>query len=76
MERQRFFARENARTIRLTANDRAGGARNRDFKPSFDRFWGVWDIHGDHTALIMAGDATRVSGVRVGGFAIFPKLAA
>lgn len=58
-------------TTRLTSNDVRGGGRDSTFKPSFDQFWGVWDISGDTSALVIAGDFTKVSGVPVQGFAIF-----
>jgi hypothetical protein len=62
--------------IRLTSNNvRLGGARDTDFMPTFDRFWGVWDIDAVPGALVVAGDFTRVSGIDVSGFAIFPGTA-
>lgn len=60
-------------TQRLTANDTANGARDLAFKPAFDRFYGVWGIDGDADNLVIAGDFTTISGVRVQGFAIFPS---
>jgi hypothetical protein len=41
------------------------------FTPEFDGFWGVRDIAGDATALVVAGEFTRVDGVAAQGFAIF-----
>lgn len=58
-------------TVRLTSNDTTTGTRDTEFHPSFDRFWGVFDIAGDRSGLVVAGDMTLVSGVLVGGFAIF-----
>lgn len=63
-------------SIRVTRNDIATGARSTSFKPSFDLFWGVRAITSGPGALVVAGDFTRVSGVSVRGFAIFPDYAA
>jgi hypothetical protein len=60
-------------TIHLTSNVSSSGARDTSFQPAFDRYWGVRDISGDTSALVVAGDFTRISGVAVQGFAIFPN---
>lgn len=57
--------------IRLTSNDTRSGVRDPAFRPAFDRFWGVWALDGDASTLAVAGDFTRVGGVRVQGLAIF-----
>ncbi|MCU1370043.1 MAG: LamG domain protein jellyroll fold domain protein [Ilumatobacteraceae bacterium] len=60
-------------TQRLTANDTADGARDQAFRPTFDRFWGIFAIDGDADHLVVAGDFTSISGVPVRGFAIFTR---
>ncbi len=50
----------------------SGGTEDAGFHPSFDRFMGAWSVHGDAQALVIAGNFSIVSGVRVEGFAIFP----
>jgi hypothetical protein len=58
---------------RLTANNRVDGGRDTSFRPTFDRFWGAFSIDGDANHLVIAGDFTTISGVRVQGFAIFSR---
>jgi len=58
--------------LRLTANDLSSGARDHDFSPTFDRYWGVRGIDGSSNALVIAGDFHWVNGVAAQGFAIFP----
>jgi hypothetical protein len=60
-------------TQRLTANDTLDGGRDQAFRPTFDRFWGVYAIDGDAEHLVIAGDFTSISGVAVRGFAIFDR---
>jgi hypothetical protein len=62
-------------TLRLTANDTLDGNRDLAFKPTFDRFWGVYGIDGDAEHLVIVGDFTTISGVPVQGFAIFGRRA-
>lgn len=57
---------------RVAATLADDGSRDLDFRPTFDRFWGARAIGGTPDALVVAGDFTRVSGVAVRGFAIFP----
>lgn len=57
---------------RLAQYDLNTGAENTSFHPTFNRFLGTRAIHGDRTAVVIAGDFSNVSGVRVEGFAIFP----
>jgi hypothetical protein len=64
---------EGDHSIRLTSNATANGARDRAFRPSFDRFWGVRAIGGTSSVLVVAGDFTRVGGVSAQGFAIFRR---
>lgn len=60
-------------TRRIAANDaRTNGARDLDFMPTFDRYWGAWGLDGNAGGLVVAGDFTNVSGVPAQGFAIFP----
>ena len=65
---------EGDTSIRLTSNATLGGARDEDFRPSFDRFWGVRAIAGSSSVLLIAGDFTRISGVAAQGFALFSAL--
>lgn len=58
---------------RLAANFVSDGSRDPDFRPTFDRFYGVWGIDGTPDRLVIAGDFTSISGVSVQGFAIFPQ---
>jgi hypothetical protein len=59
-------------SLRLAANTHADGERDQVFRPTFDKYWGVYALDGDHKRLVAAGDFTLVSGVAVQGFAIFP----
>jgi len=58
---------------RMTDNLLESGARVTTFRPSFDRFWGVWDLEATSTVLAVAGDFTRVGGVPAQGFALFRR---
>ncbi len=60
-------------TQRLPANNTVDGGRDLSFRPSFDRYWGVYAIAGDANRLVIAGDFTTISGVRAQGFAIFGR---
>jgi hypothetical protein len=64
-------------TIRLSRNTNVRGTRDTTFHPSWlaSDFWGVRDISGDNTVMVVAGQMTWLSGVHVGGFAIFPAVA-
>jgi hypothetical protein len=64
---------EGDHSIRLTSNATASGARDRGFRPSVDRVWGVRAIGGTSSVLVVAGDFTRVGGVAAQGFAIFRR---
>jgi len=57
---------------RLAGNATANGSRDLDLRPTFDRFWGIRDLGGDASNLVIAGDFTSISGVAVSGFAILP----
>jgi len=59
-------------TIRLVGNSMLTGARQTDWLPSFDKFWGVRDLATDGQILVAAGDFTTVSGVAAQGFVVFP----
>jgi len=59
-------------SLRLLGYDLATGAQDTRFRPHFDRFMGVWEVHGDTDALVVAGDFSTITGVAVEGFAIFP----
>jgi len=52
--------------------DLATGAQDTRLRPHFDRSIGVWEVHGDTDALVVAGDFSTITGVAVEGFAIFP----
>ncbi|MGB3054535.1 MAG: hypothetical protein WBB52_06775 [Acidimicrobiales bacterium] len=58
--------------LRLVGNSMITGARQTDWNPTFDRFWGVRDLATDGQVLVAAGDFTNVSGVPAQGFVIFP----
>jgi hypothetical protein len=60
-------------TQRLTSNGLVDGNRDLAFKPTFDRFWGVFGIAGDADHLVIVGDFSSISGVAVRGFAIFAR---
>ena len=60
---------------RVALYDRSTGAEDAAFRPSFDRFMGAWAVDGDSDALVIAGNFSTISGVRVEGFAIFPRSA-
>ena len=64
---------DGSTATRMTDNDTATGARVTAFHPTFDRFWGVWDLDATPTVLAVAGDFTRVGGVPAQGFAIFRR---
>jgi hypothetical protein len=59
-------------SLRLLGYDVDTGAQDTRFRPHFDRFMGVWEVHGDTDALVIAGDFSTITGVAVEGFAIFP----
>ena len=60
---------------RAALYDRDTGVEDIRCRPSFDRFMGAWAVDGDETALVIAGNFSTISGVRVEGFAIFPQSA-
>ncbi len=60
------------KVTRVTSHATSTGVRDTAFQPRFDRFWGVRDIAGTTSALVIAGDFTNISGRAVQGFAIFP----
>ena len=47
------------------------GGHLQGFKPVFDGFWGVRDLAGDSSALVITGDFTTIDGQAAQGFAIF-----
>jgi hypothetical protein len=59
-------------SLRLLGYGLATGVQDTTFQPHFDRFMGAWEVHGDASALVIAGDFSTVTGVNVEGFAIFP----
>lgn len=50
-------------SVRLLAADASTGALDSSFRPTFDRFWGVWSITATSSGLVAGGDFTWVSGV-------------
>jgi hypothetical protein len=62
-------------SLRLVDVNARTGRRDYDFAPSFDQFWGVRDIVGDNTVMVIAGQFRSISGVTVSGFAIFDAVA-
>jgi len=59
-------------SLRLLGYDLAAGAHDTRFRSHSDRFMGVWEVHGDTNALVVAGDFSTITGVAVEGLAIFP----
>ena len=59
-------------TLRLLAANAADGVLDAEFRPTFDRFWGIHAISATDAAVAGAGDFTRVSGVAAQGIALFP----
>jgi len=59
-------------SLRLLGYDLAAGAQDTRFRSHSDRFMGVWEVHGDTNALVVAGDFSTITGVAVEGLAIFP----
>ena len=57
--------------IKLLAADAGTGAVDPGFRPTFDRFWGVWAISASARGLAVGGDFTSVGGLAAGGFARF-----
>jgi hypothetical protein len=56
-------------TAHLITTDLAGHLL--PFKPVFDGYWGVYDLAGDASALVVAGDFTTLNGQAAQGFGIF-----
>jgi hypothetical protein len=61
-------------TQRMKAADAGSGAIDPEFAPTFDRFWGVWDISSTPTQLLVAGDFSQLSGVEAEGFVRLPAV--
>lgn len=64
---------DGSTATRMADNLLETGARVTAFRPTFDRFWGVWDLDATSTVLAVAGDFTRVGGVPAQGVAIFRR---
>lgn len=47
------------------------GEQDLGYLPTFDQFWGIRDINGDASVMVISGEFNWISGVHVGGFAIF-----
>jgi hypothetical protein len=60
------------RSIRLLAANASDGGLDGRFRPSFDRFWGVYAIAVTDHVVAAGGDFTRVSGVPAQGLVQFP----
>jgi hypothetical protein len=50
------------------------GARDVNFDPQFDKFFGVYGLNAQSDMVAAAGDFTNISGVSVQGFALFPAV--
>ena len=61
-------------TKRLMAADAVTGALDTGFEPSANGVDGVVDVAADSGVLAAVGDFTRVSGVPLGGVALFPRV--
>jgi len=64
---------DGSTATRMADNLLENGARVTAFRPTFDRFWGVWDLDATPTVLAVAGDFTRVGGIPAQGVAIFRR---
>lgn len=62
-------------TLKVLAADEATGAVDPDFRPHFNRFWGVFAIGVSDDVVVVGGDFTVVSGVPAEGFARFVSTA-
>lgn len=62
---------EGDTTLRLLASNAVSGAVDTDFRPTFNRFWGVRAIAFDNAAVAVGGDFTLVSGVASQGLGLF-----
>ena len=63
---------EGDTSVRLLAADATTGALDPDFRPTFDRYWGIFALSASDDVLAAAGDFTHVSGVATRGVALFP----
>jgi hypothetical protein len=59
-------------TLRLLAAGAANGALDPEFRPTWDRYWGVFALSVTDDTVAVAGDFTRVSGAAAQGLALFP----
>jgi len=62
---------QNDTSLKLLAVNWTNGAVDPDFRPRFDRFWGVYAIDATSAGLVVGGDFTRVSGVASQGWVRF-----
>lgn len=59
-------------SLRLLAADASTGALDPDFRPTFDRYWGLFDLSVTDDVVAAAGDFTEVGGVAARGIVLFP----
>jgi hypothetical protein len=58
--------------LRLLAADATTGALDPAFRPTWDRYWGVFALSASDDTVAAAGDVTRVRDVAAQGLALFP----
>jgi len=61
------------KAVRLVSYNASSGSRDTSFRPTFDRFYGAWAMSATSSVLAIAGDFTKISGVKAQGFALFRK---
>ena len=63
----------NDGTVRMLVADAGNGALVNTYRLPINSFYGVWDIDGNSSALVLGGEFTRVNNVSVQGVAILPS---
>ena len=59
-------------TTKLLAANATTGVLDRDFRPVFNGFWGIFTVAVADGYLVAGGEFTQVGGVRAGSWARFP----
>lgn len=62
----------NDGTVRMLVADAASGSLVNTYRLPINSFYGVWDIDGSSSALVLGGEFTRVNQTSVQGVAILP----
>jgi hypothetical protein len=63
----------NDGTVRMLVADAATGSLVNTYRLPINSFYGVWDIDGSSSALVLGGEFTRVNQASVQGVAILPS---